>query len=69
VDCFGNETLRQGDRVADIPSTRLVFTLNNVRCAICLIAQLTDLHIKKQGKIAYQKSIPLQCLKNAVASY
>jgi 3',5'-cyclic AMP phosphodiesterase CpdA len=32
-----------------------------------LIAQLTDLHIKKQGKIAYQKIDTLQCLKNAVA--
>jgi len=32
-----------------------------------LIAQLTDLHIKKQGKIAYQKVDTLQCLRNAVA--
>ena len=31
-----------------------------------LIAQLTDLHIKRQGKIAYQKVDTLQCLKNAV---
>lgn len=31
-----------------------------------LIAQLTDLHIKKDGKIAYQKVDTLQCLKNAV---
>jgi len=31
-----------------------------------LIAQLTDLHIKKQGKIAYQKVDTLQCLKQAV---
>ncbi|MGO2514461.1 MULTISPECIES: phosphodiesterase [Marinomonas] len=32
-----------------------------------LIAQLTDLHIKKNGKIAYQKVDTLQCLKNAVS--
>ncbi len=31
-----------------------------------LIAQLTDLHIKRQGKVAYQKVDTLQCLKNAV---
>ncbi|PKF80679.1 phosphodiesterase [Vibrio sp. vnigr-6D03] len=31
-----------------------------------LIAQLTDLHIKKEGKLAYQKVDTLQCLKDAV---
>ncbi|WP_428243498.1 phosphodiesterase [Gynuella sp.] len=32
-----------------------------------LIAQLTDLHIKKGGKIAYKKVDTLQCLRAAVA--
>ena len=32
-----------------------------------LIAQLTDLHIKKDGKVAYQKVDTLQCLRDAVA--
>lgn len=31
-----------------------------------LIAQLTDLHIKKDGKVAYKKVDTLQCLKDAV---
>ncbi|CCN37015.1 putative Metallo-dependent phosphatase [Vibrio nigripulchritudo SO65] len=31
-----------------------------------LIAQLTDLHIKQDGKIAYQKVDTLQCFKDAI---